>query len=94
MTTVAVHVVHDDVVTAGDRNTVILVDDYAVANFRVVSRGKVEAVTVVRGGKSIRTVVGCVAGTVVECDVVDIKTNAVADIEAMNRVVLDVDIVD
>lgn len=93
VTAIAVHVIHYDVVTARDRNAVILVDDDAVANFGVVGGGKIEAVTVVRGGKSVRTVVGCVAGTVVECDVVDIKISAVADIEAVNGVVLDVDIV-
>lgn len=47
MTTVAVHVVHNDIVAAGDSDAVILVDDYAVANFGVVGGGKVKAVTVV-----------------------------------------------
>ena len=93
MTTIAVHVVHNYVVTASDRNAVVLVDDYAIANFGVVGGGKVEAVAVVRGGKSARAVIGCVAGTVVECDVVDIKISTVADVEAVNGVVLDVDIV-
>lgn len=49
MAAVAVHVVDDDVVTASNCDTVILVDDYAIAHFGVVGRCKVKAVAVVRG---------------------------------------------
>lgn len=38
MAAIAVHVVHNDVVAAGHCDTVILVDDYAVAYFGVVGR--------------------------------------------------------
>lgn len=94
MAAIAVHVVYNDVVTTSNRYAIVLVDDYAVADFSVVSGSKIETVTVMRGGKSIRTIIWCVAGTVVQRDVMDIKTSAVAHAEAMNRVVLNVDIVD
>ena len=69
---ITVHVVDHDVVTAGDGDTVVLVDDNAVANLSVVGRGKVEAIAVVRGGKAIGAVVRCVAGAVVQSDVIDV----------------------
>lgn len=47
-----------------------------------------------RSRETIRAVVGCIAGTVVQSDVVDIKPSAVANTEAMNGVVLDVDVMD
>lgn len=36
MTAIAVHVVDDDVITASDGHTIILVDNDTVTNFRVV----------------------------------------------------------
>ena len=43
MAAVAVHVVHDDVVSAGDSYAVVLVDDHAVADLGVVGSCQVEA---------------------------------------------------
>lgn len=37
MATVTVHVIGDDVVSAGNRDTVVLVDDYTVVNHGVVA---------------------------------------------------------
>lgn len=93
MAAIAVHVVDDNIVTAGYGNAIILVDDYAVANLGIVGGGKIEPIAVVGSGKAIRAIIRRVAGTVVQRDVVDIEPSAVADAEAMNRVVLDVNIV-
>ena len=50
-------------------------------------------ITVVRGGQAVGTSVRCVSSTVVQCDVVNIKPSAVGNSEAMDRVILDVNIV-
>jgi hypothetical protein len=47
----------------------------------------------VRGRQSIGPRIGCVTSTVVQSDVVDVKSGAATDAEAVHRVVLDVDIV-
>lgn len=44
--------------------------------------------------KTVGTVVGCVAGTVVEGDVVNVDTGAVCDGEAMDGIVFNVNVVD
>jgi hypothetical protein len=92
--TVAVHVVDHDVIAASDGYTVILIDDDTGANLGVVCGSEVEAVTVVGSGKAVGAIVGRVSGTVIQRDVIDVQTYAVADAETMYRVVLDVDIVD
>jgi hypothetical protein len=48
----------------------------------------------VRSGQAIGTVVGCIARAVVECNVIDVESCTVADTEAVNGVVLNVDVVD
>lgn len=94
MAAVAVHVVDEDVVSAGNSNTVVLVYDNTVTDSRVITRSQVKPVAVVGGRQASRAVVGRVSGTVIERDVVDIETGAVADAEAVDGVVLDVDTVD
>lgn len=47
MTAVAVHVVNQDVVSACDSDTVVLVDNDAVTNCGVIGASQVESVAVV-----------------------------------------------
>jgi hypothetical protein len=43
MAAIAVHVIDQDVVTAGDRNAIILVENYAITYLRVVGSSQVKA---------------------------------------------------
>ena len=94
MATVAVHVVDYNVIAASNGDTVILIDDDAVANLGVVCGSKVEAVTVVGGGKAVGAIIRRVSGAVIQSDMVDVQACTVTDAETMDRVVLDVDVVD
>lgn len=47
MTAVAVHVVDQDIVSACDSDTVVLVDNHAVTNCGVIGASQVESVAVV-----------------------------------------------
>lgn len=94
MAAVAVHVVNDDVVAAGDGDAVVLVNDDAIANFGIVGGTKVKTIAVMRGGKAVGAIIGRVSGAVVESDVIDVEASAVADTEAVDWVVLDVDVMD
>lgn len=51
-------------------------------------------VTIMRSRQTIRARVGRIASTVVQRDVVDINTRAIADTKAMDRIVLDVYVMD
>lgn len=93
MAAVAVHVVDNNVVAACDGYTIILVDYDAVTDIGVVGRRKIEAIAVVRCRKAIGAIVRRVSGAVVESDVVDVEAGTVADAEAVDWVVLDVDVV-
>jgi hypothetical protein len=44
--------------------------------------------------QAVRPFVWCVSSTIVQRNVVDINASAIADTEAMHRVILDVDIMD
>jgi hypothetical protein len=94
VTAVAVHVVNNDVVSASNSNAVILVEDNRVANLGVVAGTQIEPITVMRSRQAIGSLVGCVSSTVVQRDVVNVESSAVTDAEAMNRVVLYVEVVD
>lgn len=47
-----------------------------------------------RSGQAIRTSIGCIACTVIKHDVIYVYTSTIANAEAVNRVVLDIDVMD
>jgi len=59
---VAVHVVDEDVVAAGDGDAIILVDDNAVTNFGVIGGREIEALA-----KSVDTINSCERSTYHRC---------------------------
>jgi len=92
--TVAVHVADVDVVTARDGNAIILVDDDAVTDLCVFATCQIKSVAVVRSRQTLGPLIGCISCRVVQGNVVNVQIGAVADTEAVNWVVLDVDVVD
>jgi len=91
---VAVHVADVDVVPARDCDAIILVDDDAVANRCVFATCQPKSVAVVRSRQALGPLVGRISGRVVQGNAVNVQIGAVADTETVDRVVLDVDIVD
>jgi hypothetical protein len=92
MASVAVHVVDDNVVSASNSYAVVLVDNNRIAELGVVGWCQVEAIAVVRSRQAVGTLVGRIASTVVQGDLIDVQSIAVADAETMDWVVLDIDV--
>lgn len=65
MAAVAVHVIGDDVVSAGDGNAVVLVDDHTVVNRGVVAARESESIAVVRCREAVGSVVWCISSAIV-----------------------------
>lgn len=93
MAAVAVHVADVDVVSTGDSYTIILVDNDTVANLGIIGATQTKSIAVVCCRKAVGAVVGRVSVAIVQRNVVDVQTSAVADTEAVHRIVLDVDVV-
>lgn len=94
MTAGAVEVVNDDVGTAGDGNTVILVVDDGVLHGNVCALGDVETVAVVGGWVAVGGGVGCVSGGVVQGEARNGEVLNIFDLEAVNGPVDDVEVGD
>jgi hypothetical protein len=91
---IAVHVVDLNVVSTGDSDTIILVDDDTVANLGIIGAAQSKAIAVMCCRQTVGAVVGRISGAVVQRDVVNVQTSAVTDTEAVHWVILDVDVVD
>lgn len=61
VTAIAVHVRNSDVVATGNSNTVILVHHPRILQDHAISAGNIESIGIVTSGKSIGSVVGCIA---------------------------------
>ena len=59
-----------------------------------ISARDVKAVSIVRGSETIGSVVRCFASSIVQHDILQEKAIAAADAEAMNRIILDIQILD
>lgn len=90
----AVKVVNDDVGTAGDGDTVILVVDNRVLDSHVCTLGDIETVAVVGGWVAVGGGVGCVSGGVVQGEAGNGEMLDVFDLEAVDGPVDNIEVGD
>ena len=92
--TIAVHTAYSDAVSRSHCDTVVLVVDVRVAKDGVGAAGNVEAVRVVCSWKAIRAIIWCITSGVIERNVLNYQACTVSNIEAVDGIVLNVEILD
>jgi len=86
------HLLNSDIIATSYGHTIVLVEYGGISQGQAVGARDVESISVVSGGQVARPAVGCVACCVVQDNVFQKQTIASRDAEAVDRVVLDVEV--
>lgn len=92
--TIAIHAAHADVVARRHGYTVILVADPRITQSQIVAGRDIEPIGIMCCCQAVGTVVRGISSFIVQRDVVDVETVGIRYVEAVNRPVLNVEVLD